>query len=177
MTCIEQRSDGSWISRVTLLSVCQPAIFPQALQIKHLQHEPDLVFQSISEEVIHETAAELNYFRTSGPFAFFSTGEGTQANPNQPLLIPVHAACLRITKHVIRVRATSLAMEYSYGTVTSLRRLWEVLESRHLETVKVRSLKPRRLNAPQNYHMPSYLGGVGWRDSFRDDVLSVCIGP
>jgi hypothetical protein len=171
----EKRPDGSWISRVTLLSESKPDIFPQALQEKHLQHEPDLVFQSASLDGIHETAAELNYLRGQG-YSFFSTGEIAQGNPNQPLLIPVHAACLDIAKHVIRVREASPALEHSPGKVTSVRRLWEVLESRHLETVEgVRTRKPRRLKAPQNYHMPSSLGGVDWSHIAGDDVLNVCI--
>jgi hypothetical protein len=133
------------------------------------------VFQSASLDGIHETAAELNYLRGQ-EYSFFSTGENTQGNPNQPLLIPVHEACLDIAKHVIRVRETSPALEHSPGKVTSMRRLWEVLESRHLETVEgVRTRKPRRLKAPQNYHMPSSLGGVDWSHVAGDDVLNVCI--
>lgn len=134
------------------------------------------MFQSASEDGIHETAAELNYFRGPGQYLFFSTGESIQVNPNQPLLIPVHEACLQIANRVIRVRATNPAVDPSCGKVTSMRRLWEVLESRYLETVEgVRSRKlPTRLKAPQNYHMATLLGGVCWRDDADIDVLDVC---
>jgi hypothetical protein len=173
--CVEQRSDGLWISRVTLLSESRPQIFPQDLQKKHLCYEPDLVFQSVSQDGIHETAAELNY-RRNQVYSFFSTGESTQGNPNQPLMIAVHVACLDIAKHVMRVRATC-PTDLS-RKVISMRRLWEVLESRYLDTVNgVWNLKARRLMAPHNYHMPYTLGGIGWRDVDGENVLTVCIIP
>jgi hypothetical protein len=171
----EQRSDGSWISRVTLLSESKADVFPQKLENKYLKHEPDLVFQSASQDGIHETAADLNYSQGPGHYVFFSNGESIQVNPNQPLLLPVHKACLQIAKHVIRVRATNWTADPTCGKVTSMRRLWEVLESRYLETVEgIRSRKlPTRLKAPHNYHMPSLLGGVGWKEDANSDVLDV----
>lgn len=174
---VEQRSDGSWISRVTLLSESRPQILPKDLQKKHLCYEPNLVFQSASPDAIHETAAELNHLRGQA-YSFFSTGESTQSNPNQPLLIAVHAACLDIAKHVIQMRITDAAVEHLPRKVFSMRRLWEVLESRYLETVEgVRNRKARRLMAPQNYHMPYNIGGVDWRDHVAAEMLTVCIGP
>lgn len=173
----QQRSDGTWISRVTLLSESNANIFPQELQNKHLQHESDLVFHSVSEDGVHETAAELNFLHSPGQYLFFSTAESIQVNPNQPLLLPVHEACLQIAKRVIRVCAANRTVDPSRGKVTSMRRLWEVLESRYLETVEgVRSRKlPTRLKAPHNYHMPSLLGGVGWKEDAGCDVLDVYI--
>ena len=132
----EQRSDGSWISRVTLLNESKANIFSQELQNKHLRHEPDLVFQSASEDGVHETAAELNFLQGSGQYLFFNTGKSIQVNPNQPLLLPVHEARLQIAKHEIRVRVTNRAVDPSCGKVTSMQRLWEVLESRYLEIVE-----------------------------------------
>jgi len=146
-------------------------------QHKYLKHEPDLVFRSASEDGIHETAAELNFYMGQGQYLFFSTGESIQGNPNQPLLLPVHEACLQIAKHVIRVNTDCHKVDPSCGNVSSMRRLWEVLESRYLETVEgVRSWKlPARLRAPHNYHMPSPLGGVGWKEDADSDVLDVYI--
>jgi hypothetical protein len=172
----EQRSNGSWISRVTLLSESKADFILQELH-KNLKYEPDLVFQSASEDGIHETAAELNFYIGQGQYSFFNNGESIQLNPNQPLLLPVHEACLQIAKHVIRVRATSPAGDPSCGKVTSMRRLWEVLKSRYLETVEgVGSRKlPTRLKAPYNYHMPSSFGGVSWKEYADSDVLDVYI--
>jgi len=135
------------------------------------------VFRSASEDGIHETAAELNFYMGQGQYLFFSTGESIQGNPNQPLLLPVHEACLQIAKHVIRVNTDCHKVDPSCGNVSSMRRLWEVLESRYLETVEgVRSWKlPARLRAPHNYHMPSPLGGVGWKEDADSDVLDVYI--
>jgi hypothetical protein len=175
----EQRSDGSWISKVTLLSESKADIFPQELQNKHFRHEPNLVFQSASQDGIHETAAEFNYGLRPGQYLFFSTGESIQVNLNQPLLLPVHEACLQIAKHVIRVRTVNRVVNPSCEEVTSMRRLWEVLESRYLETVRgIRSRKlPTRLKAPHNYHMPFLLGGVGWKEEADSDVLEVHTTP
>lgn len=133
------------------------------------------MFQTASEDGIHETAAELSFYLGAGQYLFFSTEESIQVNPNHPLLLPVHQACLQIAKHVIRVRAADPAGEISFGKVTSMRWLWEVLESRYLETVEsVRSRKlPTRLKAPYNYHMPSSWGGVDWKEDAESDVLEV----
>jgi hypothetical protein len=160
----QQRSDGSWISRITLLSESKADTFLQGLN-KHLKHEPDLVFQSASEDGIHETAAELDFFFGLGQYLLFSTEESIQLNPYRPLFLPVHQACLQIAKHVIQVRSVNPAVDHSHAKVTSMRRLWEVLESRYLETDEgVRSWRlPTRLKAPHNYHMPSSLGGVRWK--------------
>jgi hypothetical protein len=149
--------------------------------------------EAVSADGIFETAAGVaslggKYFvaiktneevSACDPMFAYRQFEGVEfrdyRNP-RPIFVPVHDACLQIAKRVIHQRTQKADLENSHQKVTSMRRLWEVLESRFAATGDIVYDSRARIRAPFNYHMPRNLGGYDWsEDEGTEEELEVSL--
>lgn len=167
---------------------------PLKLASRNLQSEPGIIFEAVSADGIFETAAGVA--ATGGDkFVALKTNEEVYAYAPlyghkqfegvdidipydaRPILVAVHDACLQIAKRVIRQRAQNSDFKYPHHVVTSMRLLWEVLESRCNATSDQshRGYKAR-IEAPHNYYMPTYLAVYNWSEvEAEEDEVEVTL--